>query len=118
MDTSPHGRSEDSDSEMYSNDKGFIITGSFLKYPCAILNGTLVTWFVNNTALTTGIGPTQWKEFVVERIPASKILSDGQQSFIRLVDCILQAKDSNPLADVSGQEKEINTLPSSIPFTT
>ena len=56
------------------------------------------------------MGLTQWKKFVVERISVPKIPSDEQQSFIRLVDCILQAKDSNPLADVNRQEKEINHL--------
>ena len=107
---SPHGRSAYSDSEMYSNDKAFVITGSFLKYLCAILNSTFVTWFIKNSALTTGVGFTQWKKFVVERIPILKIPSDDQQSFIHLVDHILQVKDSNHSADISVQEKEIDRL--------
>lgn len=107
---SPHGRFAYSDSEMYSNDKAFVITGGFLKYLCAILNSTLITWFVKNTALTTGMGLTQWKKFVVERIPVLKIHNDDQQSFIHLVDHILQAKDSNSSANVSAQEKEIDRL--------
>ena len=43
MDMSPHGRFAYSDSEMYSNDKAFVITGSFLKDLCAILNSAIVT---------------------------------------------------------------------------
>ena len=89
MDMSPHGRFAYSDSEMYSNDKAFVITGSFLKYLCAILNSALVTWFIKNTALTTGVRLTQWKKFVVERIPVPKIASGDQQSFIHLVNHIL-----------------------------
>ena len=106
----PHGRFAYSDSEMYSNDKAFVITGSFLKYLCAILNSILVTWFIKNTALTTGLGLTQWKKFVVERIPVPKIPAAEQLPFIRLVDCILASKAANPSADVSAQEKEIDRL--------
>ena len=56
MDMSPEGRFAFSESETYCNDKGFIMTGEFLKYLCAILNSTIITWFIKNTALTTGVG--------------------------------------------------------------
>ena len=57
------------------------------------------------------MGLTQWKKFVVERIPPVPIIShDNQQSFIRLVDHILQTKDSNTSADVGAQQKETDRL--------
>ena len=42
MDMSSKGRFTYSDSEMYCNDKGFVIAGKSLKYLCAVLNSTLV----------------------------------------------------------------------------
>ena len=69
MDMSPRGRFAYSNEEMYCNDKGFIITGASLKYLCAVLNSAVVTWFVKNTAPTTGMGLTEWTKVAVERIP-------------------------------------------------
>ena len=43
MDMSNQGRFAYSDTEMYCNDKGFIMTGKALKYLCGILNSTLIT---------------------------------------------------------------------------
>ena len=69
MDMSPVGRFWHSKSEMYGNDKTFLMTGTHLKYLCAFLNSRLVSWFVNKTGLTTGEGLVQWKKFTVESVP-------------------------------------------------
>ena len=72
MDMSPVGRFWHSESEMYGNDKTFLMTGKsgqYLKYLCAFLNSRLASWFVNKTGLTTGEGLVQWKKFTVESIP-------------------------------------------------
>ena len=86
------------------------MTGESLKYLCAILNSTLIKWLVKNTALTTGLGLTQWKKFAVERLPIPKIFIEDQQPLICLVDEILKDKTSNPIANTSKQEAEINRL--------
>lgn len=86
------------------------MTGESLKYLCAILNSTLITWLVKNTALTTGLGLTQWKKFAVERLPIPLISTVNRRAFTCLVDEILKAKTSNPIANTSEQETEINRL--------
>ena len=110
MDMSPQGRFACSDTEGYCNDKGFIMTGESLKYLCAILNSTLITWLMNHTALTTGMGLLQWKKFTVERLPIPKVTTLQQRPFIGLVDAILEAKAAVPEADTSHLEWEIDRL--------
>ena len=110
MDMSPEARFAFSEGVMYCNDKGFILTGSDLKYLCAVLNSSTVTWVVSNTALTTGEGLTQWKKFTVEDIPIPRIESREQQSFVRLVDIIIATKDADLDADTAAEEDEIDRL--------
>ena len=110
MDMSNRGRFAYSDTEMYCNNKGFMMTGESLKYLCAVLNSTLVTWLMKNTARTTGMGLTQWEKFVVERIPIPKITAEEQRRFVQLADEILKAKASDPDADTSHLEWEIDRL--------
>ena len=110
MDMSDRGRFAYSDTEIYCNDKGFMMTGSSLKYLCAVLNSSLITWLMQNTALTTGVGLTQWKKFAVERLPVPQISATKQRPFITLVDHILSAKTADPKADTTEQEAEIDRL--------
>lgn len=105
MDMSNRGRFAYSETEMYCNDKGFMMTGKSLKYLCAILNSALITCLMKNNALTTGMGLMQWKKFAVERIPIPKISPTEQRPFINLVASILKAK-----ADTTEQEAKIDRL--------
>ena len=86
------------------------MTGSSLKYLCAILNSHIITWMMTNMALTTGMGLMQWKKFTVQRLPIPQVPVAEQRPFVRLVDRILVAKASNPDADTSAQEAEIDRL--------
>lgn len=81
-----------------------------MKYLCAILNSTLVTWFIKNTAVTTGMGLTQWDKFVVNKVPIPMIAVPHQRSFVDLIDKILSAKADNPSADIHAAEEEIDRL--------
>ena len=111
MHMAPSGRFAYSDSEtIFCNQKAFVVTGSSLKYLCAILNSRLITWQVKNIAVTTGMGLTQWDKFVVERLPIPKISTANQRTFICLVDEILKAKATNPIATIEEQETEIDRL--------
>ncbi|MDE2915527.1 MAG: Eco57I restriction-modification methylase domain-containing protein [Paracoccaceae bacterium] len=58
-----------SDTMIFTNDKAFMMTGTNLKYLCAVLNSSATTWLVSKAGLTTGMGLAQWKKFVVETIP-------------------------------------------------
>ena len=68
------------------------MAGKSLKYLCAVLNSTLITWLIKNTALTTGMGLTQWKKFAVERIPIPKISADRDDLIATIVDYIIYLK--------------------------
>ena len=101
MDMSPEGRFAYSDQELYCNDKGFIMTGSALKYLCAVLNSSLVTWFIETTALTTGMGVLQWKKFAVERLPVPYVAVKKQLLLVELVDQILEARSNDLSTDAT-----------------
>lgn len=73
-------------------------------------NSTLMTWLIKNTALTTGVGLTQWKKFAVERLPIPRIPPAKQRPFVRLVDSILRVKDADSEADTTEQEAEIDQM--------
>ncbi len=105
---SDRGRFAYLEAEMYCNNKGFIMTGESLKYLCAILNSSLITWLIKNTARTTGMGLTQWEKFAVERLSIPKISVTKQRPFICLVDHILTAKATDLNADVSATEAKID----------
>ena len=109
MDMSNRGRFAYSEVQIYCNDKGFFIIGESLKYLCAILNSAPITWLMKNNALTTGMGLLQWKKFAVEHLPIPKISAAEQNTFIYLVDHILEAKLADPNADVAATEAEINS---------
>ena len=110
MDMSPVGRFAYSVAEEYCNDKGYIMTGGNLKYLCAVLNSSLITWAMKHEALTTGMGLLQWKKFAVERLPIPLIPTNKQHPFISLVDSVLDSKGENPLRDTQNLESEINRL--------
>ncbi len=112
MDMSPEGRFAYSDQELFCNDKGFILTGRALKYLCAVLNSSLVTWFIEATALTTGMGVLQWKKFAIERLPVPKVLDEEQSTLTCLVDRILVATDQKlDTSDMQAAiEAEVNAL--------
>ena len=88
----------------------FMLSGQSIKYLCALLNSKLITWFMHNTALNSGMGTTRWVRFTVERLPIPQISPTEQRPSIRLVDSILTAKAANPKTDTSGQEAKIDRL--------
>ena len=111
MHMAPYGRFAYSGSEIiFCNQKAFVVTGNSLKYLCAILNSRLITWQVENIAVTTGMGLIQWDKFVVERLPIPKMSTENQQTFTRLVDEILKAKASGSIAIADEQGAEIDRL--------
>ena len=110
MDMSAQGKFAYSDTEMYCNDKGFIMTNGPLKYLCAVLNSSLIAWTMKKLALTTGMGLIQWKKFTVQRLPIPKVSAEKERPFVLLVDEILEAKAADPEADTSQLETEIDEL--------
>ena len=105
-----NGRFAYDDSGIYGEATSFIMTGECVKYLCAVLNGELARWFLQQVAPTSGMGTLRWKKVYVETIPVPKISAVKQQPLIQLVDCILDAKATDPDADVCELEKKIDQI--------
>ena len=110
MDLSPEGRFSYSETEMFCANTAFVMTGKALKYLQAVLNSSLITWYVQRISLTTGMGLIRWIVFVVKRLPIPEILRIEQQPFIALVDRILDKRADDQLADTSDLEAEIDRM--------
>ena len=91
IDLTEQGRFVFDDGEMFCVNSAYMLTGDSLKYLCAVLNSALVTWFMQNSALNSGMGTTRWVRFTVDRIPIPVIDIAGQRPFIRAVDEIHDA---------------------------
>ena len=74
-----------------------------LKYLHALVNSSLVQWFLQTTHPTL-------KEPDIESAPIPKIPTVEQRPFIRLVDQILEAKAADSDADTSELEESIDWL--------
>lgn len=110
MDLTEHGRFAYDEDGMYCTNTVYLLSGHSLKYLCAILNSKLVTWYMRNTAVTSGMGVTRWFRVSVENIPIPRITVAEQRPFIQLVDAILVVKASNPAADTAETEEKIDRL--------
>lgn len=95
----------------------FMITGTSLKYLLSFLNSNLCLFYFNLICNSSGMDTTQWKKFVLERMPVKKISANEEKIFIQLVDQILSlTKSKDYLKDIYKQtkvnkfEKEIDKL--------
>ena len=105
-----NGRFAYDNSGIYGEVTTFVMTGKDLKYLCAVLNSSLVRWFLIQIAPTSGMGTLRWKKVYLHRMPIPKISAAEQRPFIMLVDSILAANATNPDADTSHLEWEIDRL--------
>ena len=103
------GRFAYSNEESYCNSKGYIMTGISIKYLCAILNSPAITWLMQNTAATTGMGLTEWTVVAVKRIPIPLTSMVQQTPLIKIVEDIIQTRATYPTKDISQQEAQINS---------
>ena len=110
LDLTEKGRFSYDEKEMFCVNTATMMTGQSLKYLCAVLNSNLIAWFMKNTA-PTGMGMLpRWKKNTVEAIPVPNISAVEQRPFIQLVESILAAKDADPDADITEEEREIDRL--------
>ena len=54
----------------------YFMHGSNIKQLAAFLNSSLITWYVNVTASTSGMGTARWFAYVVEAIPIPTSLNE------------------------------------------
>lgn len=98
------------DDGMYLTNSAYFMTGENLKYLLAVLNSKLADfYFFKITAQIAG-GRKRYTKQYVGKVPIPKIPSVDQQSFENLVNQTLIAKKSNPQADTSELEAEIDRL--------
>ena len=71
------------------------LSGRATKFLCVILNSKLISWFVRNTAPTSGMGETQWLKSCVIEIPIPKPCDGDSYTYGSLVDMITQANLHN-----------------------
>ena len=110
IDLSERGRFSFEDDGMYALNTAYLLSGQPLKYLCALLNSSLVTWHMQHSALTSGMGTTRWFGTVVERIPVPRISEREQRPFVELVDRVIKAKTADADADTEDWEREIDRL--------
>ena len=110
IDLTHQGRFAFDDQGIYCANTAFMLTGSSLKYLCAVLNSTLITWYIKNTALNSGMGVPRWVKFTVERIPVPKMSAAKQRPLVLLVDHIIATKSADPSANTVELEKQIDRL--------
>jgi hypothetical protein len=91
----------------YLTNEAISLSSQFdLKYVLANINSKLVRWFFTKFYFDgLHIYPEHIRKF-----PIRQISKDGQQAFVHLVDQILTIKQSNPDADVSSLESQIDNL--------
>ena len=110
MDLTERGRFAYDAGDTFCVNTAYMLSGQSIKYLCAILNSTLITWYMGTAALTSGMGVTRWFSVSVENIPVPKLTAAKQRPFVRLVDRILKAKAADANADTSEIEEEIDWL--------
>ena len=110
MDLTERGRFSYADKDTYCVNTVYMLSGEAIKYLSGVLNSTLITWFMKNAALTSGMGVTRWFSTTVERIPIPQISAARQRPLTELVDSILAAKAADPAAKTSDDEAEIDRL--------
>ena len=81
-----------------------------LKYLLALLNSKVLTFRYKSIGKQTGSGVFEYFENGVGKLPIPTATVTQQKSIIDLVDRILSAKQSNPDADTSALECEIDRL--------
>ena len=93
--------------EFFCVDSAFILTGEHSKILSALLNSSLIQWFITYSAPTSGMGVLQWKKTYLQEIPVPLNIGE-RQPLIALIDQILRLKDENPNSDISSIESEID----------
>ena len=98
--------------EFFLDKTCFMITGSDLKILVGLLSSTLMTFAYKRYCSGTVLGAKgyQYNKHALEKLPVAKIPASQQQSFITLVNQILAAKHTDPEADTSDLEDEIDKL--------
>ncbi len=80
------------------------------KFLLGVLNSSTIRFYLGLIAETSGLGTSRWINNYVKEFPIPEATCEQQALIISLVDQILDAKRTNPDADVSDLEKRIDQI--------
>ena len=80
------------------------------KFLLGILNSSTIRFYLNLVAETSGMGTSRWINNYVKEFPIPVVVHEQQTEIIEIVNQILDAKGTDPDADVSTLENEIDKL--------
>ena len=80
------------------------------KFLLGVLNSSTIRFYLNLIAETSGMGTSRWINNYVKEFPIPEATCEQQALIIGLVDQILDAKHTDPDADVSELEKRIDQI--------
>ena len=95
LDLAEQGRFAYDDSGIYCDATTFFMVGENLKYLCGVLNSSVVHWYLQKIAPTSGMGTLRWKKAYVERIPVPRASEPARLRLAALVDAILAEGSSS-----------------------
>ena len=95
---------------LYGEATTFLLTGGSIKYLCAVLNATLIRWFLEKVAPTSGMGTLRWKKVYVEQLPIPRIPSPSQRPFDQAIDTIVPALPDGTNSDTTDAERKIDQM--------
>ncbi len=94
----------------YNEATTFLMTGEKLKFLLGILNSKVSEWYFNLIGTTTGMGTNRWKKYKIELLPIKEPTYSQEQEIESKVNQILYLKKSDPKADTSQLEAEIDQM--------
>ncbi len=106
MDLTPEGRFSYSPAgaAILCANSAYFMHGILMKQLAAFLNSSLITWYVNKTATTSGMGTSRWFTYVVKRIPVPKPIPNSCY-FESLVNDLLRGqKGDNHESDYKARQ--------------
>ena len=80
------------------------------KFLLGVLNSSAIRFYLGLIAETSGMGTSRWINNYVKEFPIPMVAHEQQAPIIKFVDQILAAKRTDPDADVSALENEIDQL--------
>ena len=98
------------DHEVFCVNSAYMLSGSFVKFLCAVLNSQLIGWFMRKTALNSGMGVVRWIRSTIDTIPIPRPDRNDNESIVGVVDDILQTRAASGVANTSDLEKRIDVL--------
>ena len=93
----------------YINNTSYLIN-SDNKYLLGILNSNVVDYYISLIATDLGKEGFRYFKQFVEKVPVPQVSESEQSHIAKIVEIILQRKISNPSADTSDLEHQVNCL--------